>query len=168
MEKRKMEVQIEDRQQLIPIDHGWVARVVEWIFDALGNREGEVSIVLLDDSQMAALNQEYRNREGSTDVLSFPMAKGEFGHLTPGMWGDIVISVQRALEQSREFGCSLSEELGVLLIHGVLHLMGHDHEGVHQEAAERMRALEARLFKKAFGETGAFSEQRALAPEDVK
>ncbi|MBW2145628.1 MAG: rRNA maturation RNase YbeY [Deltaproteobacteria bacterium] len=163
-----MEVQIEDRQQLIPIDHGWVARVVEWIFDALGNREGEVSIVLLNDSQMAALNQQYRNQEGSTDVLAFPMATGEFGHLTPGMWGDIVISVQRALEQSHESGCSLSEELGVLLIHGTLHLLGHDHEEVHQEAAERMHALETRLFDKAFGERGTFSEHRAPAPDDVK
>ncbi len=145
-----------------------MARVVEWIFGALGNREGEVSIVFLDDFQMAELNQKYRNREGSTDVLSFPMAKGEFGHITPGMWGDIVISVQRALEQSREFGCSFSEELGVLLIHGVLHLMGHDHEGVHMEKAEKMRALEDKLFKEAFGEAGTLSEQRALATDDGK
>jgi probable rRNA maturation factor len=160
-----MEVQIEDMQQQIPIDHGWVERMVKWTFHALGNPEGEVSIAFVDDSRMADLNQHYRKRQGSTDVLAFPMAEGEFGHITPGMWGDIVISVQCALEQSQERGNSLTEELGVLLIHGVLHLMGYDHEGVPQEEAKRMRALEAQLFNRAFGNTGIFRGEQAVAAQ---
>jgi len=149
-----MEVQIEDIQQQIPIDHGWVERMTEWIFDALGRREGEVSIVFVDDFRMAELNQHYRKKQGPTDVLAFPMAEGEFGHITPEMWGDIVISVQRAMEQAKERGNSFMEELGALLIHGILHLMGHDHEGVSREEAEQMRTLEAQLFNRALGKTG--------------
>lgn len=126
-----------------------------------------MSIVFLDDSRMAELNRQYLKREGSTDVLAFPMAEGEFGHITPGMWGDIVISVPRVLEQSTEFGLSVAQELGVLLIHGVLHLMGYNHEGVHLEVAERMRALEARLFDQAFGRSGIFKGQQAVESNDI-
>jgi probable rRNA maturation factor len=142
-----------------------VERVVKWIFEALGNREGEVSVVFLDDSRMAELNREYLKRDGATDVLAFPMAEGEFGHITPGMWGDVVICAPRALEQSTELGFSIAEELGALLIHGVLHLMGYNHEGVHPEVAERMRMLEAQLFDQTFGKNGIFTGQGAMGSE---
>ena len=70
------------------------------------------------------LNKQFRGIDLTTDVLSFPTEKGEKG---PGYLGDVIISVQRAKVQAKEAGHSLSEELTMLVVHGVLHLLGYDH-----------------------------------------
>ncbi len=78
---------------------------------------------------MAELNQQYRGRSGPTDVLSFPMyTKEELQQLQPEILGDVVISMETAKRQAASAGCMLWEEMIRLLIHGVLHLLGFDHE----------------------------------------
>jgi len=96
---------------------------------ALESAKPEVSILLLDDSGMAELNRQYRGRSGPTDVLSFPMyTEEELRNVQPEILGDVVISLETAQRQAVSAGCALWEEITRLLIHGVLHLLGFDHE----------------------------------------
>jgi probable rRNA maturation factor len=96
----------------------------------------EVSLSLVSDREMRVLNREWRGKDQTTDVLSFPME--EDGHL-----GDVVISLEVARRQAREGGWPLSMELRRLLAHGLLHCAGHDHE--RPADAARMRRAERRL-----------------------
>lgn len=112
----------------------------------------EVSVLLVDNAAIRELNRDYRNKDSATDVLSFPMEEdmednGEpdvIGGPTERMLGDIVISIEKAVEQADEYGHSIERELAFLTVHGLLHLLGHDHEG--DAAGEKtMRAEEKRI-----------------------
>ena len=122
-------VQIKNQQKM-PIDRLLLRRTVNLILaHALESAKPEVSILLLDDTGMTELNQQYRGRSGPTDVLSFPMyTEEELRQVQPEVLGDVVISVETAARQAESVGCALWEEMTRLLIHGVLHLLGFDHE----------------------------------------
>lgn len=106
--------------------------------------EGELSILFTDDERIAELNHRYLKRQGPTNVLAFPMLSGSSPHLLSGMLGDVVISVDTALSESQELGEPLQRTVDRLLIHGILHLLGYDHEGSTKQAL-RMRREENRL-----------------------
>lgn len=106
--------------------------------------QAELSIVLCDDSFIQPLNLEYRGKDRPTDVLSFAMQEGEGCMEDDPVLGDIVISVQTAAVQGAEHGHGTERELQVLLIHGLLHLLGYDHEQEEAQALE-MEAQEKRL-----------------------
>ena len=110
----------------------------------MGCRDKELSVLFTDDEHMAQLNRHYRGKDGATNVLAFPMADEKEEKLGSPMLGDVVISVDTALRESEEMGEPLEETLNRLLIHGVLHLLGFDHERSADEA-RRMEAEEARL-----------------------
>jgi probable rRNA maturation factor len=95
---------------------------------------------------MRSLNRRYRGIDGTTDVLSFSLREGEFSAIQPALLGDIVISVPVAARQARELGHSLRREIERLLVHGLLHLLGYDHERGEQEA-KRMRRKERQLLR---------------------
>lgn len=97
----------------------------------------ECSVVVVDDATMAVLNHTYRGVAGPTDVLAFPMTEGRFGALSPELLGDVVISAETAARQAREAGRGLRDELALLLVHGLLHLVGYDHGTVQER--QRMR-----------------------------
>jgi probable rRNA maturation factor len=92
--------------------------------------------VLVDDRQIGAMNLRFLNRKGPTNVIAFPMREGRFSHLTPTLLGDVVISVDTAYQEARAAGLELEQRLTQLLVHGILHLCGYDHE---QDAAEARR-----------------------------
>lgn len=96
--------------------------------------------MLVGDRAMTRLNQRYRGIATSTDVLSFPMREGSFASLSPNLLGDVVISVETADRQAAAAGRSLRDELVALLIHGILHLLGYDHQTPSE--AKRMKRLE--------------------------
>jgi len=96
---------------------------------------------------MRALNKQYRGKNGTTDVLSFPAREGPFADVRPELLGDIVISIPLAEKQARSAGHSLNREIEMLLIHGLLHLLGYDHERSPAEA-RRMRRKERMLLKR--------------------
>lgn len=100
----------------------------------MGYTKSELSILIVDDAGMAELNLRYRGIDHATDVLSFPMLEGEFGGVASEMLGDVVISAQTARQMSEESGTSLESILDLLLIHGILHLLGLNHEEGLQEA----------------------------------
>lgn len=95
---------------------------------ALGRDSDELSIVLVDDATIAELNATYRGKNGPTDVLSFAMNEGQWGDVNPSVLGDIVISIPTALRQAIAANHSLLEEVVMLLAHGLLHLLGYDHQ----------------------------------------
>ncbi len=107
----------------------------------------EVSIVLTDDENISKLNKEYRNIDGPTDVLSFSQIEGEeFGEDECEVpLGDVVISVETAKRQAEAQGHTLEEEIDLLLVHGLLHLLGYDHADSEDE--EKMFARQAELLK---------------------
>jgi probable rRNA maturation factor len=102
---------------------------------------GSVDVLLADDRTLRRLNRDFRGKDKATDVLSFPAAeeiRGEFA-------GDLAISVETAARQAREHGHSLRDEVRVLLLHGLLHLNGMDHETDRGEMAAREADLRERL-----------------------
>ncbi|MGB4504205.1 MAG: rRNA maturation RNase YbeY [Syntrophaceticus sp.] len=105
----------------------------------------EVSMVFVDDEKMAVLNERYRGVVGTTDVLSFPMMDDEDvdGFQDEFLLGDIVISVPRALEQAQEYGHPFVKEMLFLAVHGMLHLLGYDHE--LEDDAKRMISKEKKV-----------------------
>jgi probable rRNA maturation factor len=88
--------------------------------------EGEVSVLLTGDGQIRALNRRYRRKDKATDVLSFPALRESKS--STGIAGDLVISLETAFREAQQRGHSLEEELRILLLHGLLHLAGYDHE----------------------------------------
>jgi len=112
---------------------------------ALRMPDAELSVVLASDSVMRTLNGKYRGRDRTTDVLSFPQQEGE-GGAPEGLLGDVVISLPVARRQAKERGVRLGEEGERLLVHGVLHLLGYDHERSPAEA-RRMQRRERTLIR---------------------
>ena len=90
--------------------------------------QGELSVLFTDDQHIAELNREYLGREGPTNVLAFPMAGGPPPHVDSNMLGDVVVSVDRAIEESGTLGELFECTIYRLLIHGILHLLDYDHE----------------------------------------
>jgi probable rRNA maturation factor len=116
------------------------------LLKSLGHPDAELSILLVDDPRIAALNRAHLSREGPTNVLAFPMQEGPFAHLSPHLLGDVVISVDTACREAQAAGLDLEERLNQLVVHGLLHLCGYDHE---QNAADarRMAAKSRQLLK---------------------
>ncbi|MDR0476801.1 MAG: pyridoxine 5'-phosphate synthase [Desulfobulbaceae bacterium] len=130
-------------------------RRAAWLARALAVAERDVSIVFTNDAEIAALNQNYRLREGATNVLSFAALDGEvFPGQPPGDLGEIIISVDTAAREARQLGQSLDARVFWLLAHGFLHLLGWDHENSQAEA-EAMRAKELELIEQ-FSKNGRY------------
>jgi probable rRNA maturation factor len=102
--------------------------------------QGDVTVLLTTDASIRRLNRQFRGKNKATDVLSFPAAS-----MAGDEAGDVAISVQTALRQGIACGHSLSVELKVLILHGLLHLAGYDHETDEGQMAKRERALRAKL-----------------------
>jgi probable rRNA maturation factor len=102
-----------------------LSKIAHRALEVLGLSKAELSIVLVSDAQIKRLNKLYRNKDKPTDVLSFPIGEKVEDWL---ILGDIVISVDTARRQAQELGHSLEEELKRLLVHGLVHLLGYDHE----------------------------------------
>jgi probable rRNA maturation factor len=90
---------------------------------------------LVDDDEIAHLNLVYLSRDHPTNVLAFPMREGRDTHLHPGLLGDVVISTETAEREAQHRGVIVQEEMALLLVHGILHLLGYDHEGDPDKAA---------------------------------
>jgi len=111
----------------------------------LDHQESELSILLTDDDGIAQLNQQYRQKAKATNVLSFPLAIDE-DIINGTMLGDIVISIDTSAREAEVRGITIIERTSRLLIHGLIHLLGHDHERSEQ-AALMMLAAEEKLIK---------------------
>ncbi|MDY6824702.1 MAG: rRNA maturation RNase YbeY [Thermodesulfobacteriota bacterium] len=111
------------------------------VLSALGSHDAEVSILITDDPAITELNARYLDRTGPTNVIAFPMLEGDFAEINPaGLLGDVVISADTAHREAREAGISMEERFTELLVHGILHLLGYDHETDEADA----RVMEAK------------------------
>ncbi len=106
--------------------------------------DSELSITFIDDKRMRELNRTYRNINRSTDVLSFPQREGPDYTLL----GDIVISLDTARRHAASYGVTQHEELKKLIIHGILHLLGHDHKKKKETQIMRDKELQLSLLVK--------------------
>lgn len=98
------------------------------VLAALGSPDAELSVRIVNDREIAALNRKYLKRAGPTNVIAFPMREGAFADLNPELLGDVVISADTAAREARACGIPVQERLDQLLVHGIAHLFGFDHD----------------------------------------
>jgi probable rRNA maturation factor len=160
-----VEVFVADEQDAIPVDVARWARLAESVLDAEGIRgEAELSLLFVDETAMADLNRRFRDADGATDVLAFPLdddlieiggsdrvATGPDRHPpevadAPLLLGDVVVCPAVAATNAAERSRSLDDELALLVVHGVLHVLGMDH--AEPADAARMQARERDLLER--------------------
>lgn len=122
--------------------HAW-RDFAEQALQAIDSNQQSVTLVFVSDAAIKKLNRQFRGKNYSTDVLSFPTQAEDFEVDNQSQLGEVVISVQRAAAQARENGLTFSNEVQQLILHGLLHLSGYDHETDNGE----MSRLELRLRK---------------------
>lgn len=132
-------------QRKIKLDRATFESFADSLIPAVSETKGrDFTVALISDSRMKGLNRSFRGKNTSTDVLSFPFEPDEFdpseGHL-----GDIAISAQQAQKQALENGLDLDTEIKQLMLHGVLHLCGYDHETDNGEMNARELELRETL-----------------------
>jgi probable rRNA maturation factor len=134
-------IEVVNRQRKLPLDCvRWEAFTAEALKVVPANGAG-ITIAFVSDRAMRELNRCWRRQRGTTDVLSFPAEQSDFEKSEGPTLGDIVISVERASAQAREHKLRFDTEVKQLILHGLLHLCGYDHETDHGE----MNRLELRL-----------------------
>ena len=105
-----------------------------------------LSIVIVGDKAIHTLNRDFRGKNKPTDVLSFSQIEGESGEIDPVSLGDVVISIDTTRRQAKEYKVTVKAEFLRLLIHGILHLLGVDHEKVSKKRVKEMQKMEDELF----------------------
>jgi probable rRNA maturation factor len=120
--------------------------VAETILSALGYPDSELSVAIVGDRSIRRLNRQYLGRDKPTNVIAFAMQEGPFAEINPDMLGDVVISVDTCASEADAAGISFDARLCFLLLHGILHLTGYDHERSGPVEAELMEAREWEIF----------------------
>ena len=125
----------------------WLRSAVEMVLRNAGLSEGEISLTLLDDDSIRALNRTHLRKDIPTDVLSFALYEGDEAVL-----GDVYVGYEQASLQAVEAGISVKEELARLSIHGTLHVLGYDHPDTEARSSSEMFILQERLVRKLLDE----------------
>ena len=134
-------IEVVNRQRKLPLDcECWRVFAEKALKIAPADGAG-VTVAFVSDRLMRELNRHWRGKKGTTDVLSFPAGQDEFEKVEGVTLGDVVVSVEQAARQATEHGLSFEEEVKQLILHGLLHLCGYDHETDNGE----MNRLELRL-----------------------
>lgn len=134
--------------ELPSIDAELLRRRARRVLADLGHARSELSLVLTDDAGIAELNRAWRGKRGPTDVLSFSLVEGAHETHRGALLGDVVIGLPQAARQARRAHRGLDREVAQLAIHGILHLLGHDHE---DDAEARAMRREERRLRRALG-----------------
>lgn len=158
---KKTRITVENEQAAVPVDDGLLELVTGTALECLGHvkleRPCDIAITLVDDRRIRELNNEFRQIDAPTDVLSFPMLEMKDGvpvdeegdlDMDTGLLllGDVVISMETAGRQALEYGHSFARELAFLTSHGVFHLLGFDH--LEEEEAGKMFASQEKVLEK--------------------
>ncbi len=144
------------RKESLPSDHFFkhLAGVLDDLLFEHSLGDGEVSLIITGDDELEKLNRQYRGKEGPTDVLSFSYLEPDTEEVQQGealAIGDIYISLDRALSQANEAGTTMGMEIALLAIHGLLHLVGYEHdstsgmEKMHKKEQEMLSSLKSRI-----------------------
>ncbi len=152
MEFGQINVTVDNRSGYI-VDLESVSKTAAEVLAQLDAGPGEISLVFVTPAEMAGLNLKHMGRKGITDVLAFPLDAGDKNSAgtrigagaVPVLLGDVVICPQAAEQQARALGASLAEEMCLLLIHGILHIAGFDHETDSGQMEARQTELVAQI-----------------------
>jgi probable rRNA maturation factor len=136
-----MMIEVVNRQRRITIDEERWRQLAERSLKKIGVEDKGATVAFVSDRAMRDLNRRWRGKRGTTDVLSFPAEQEVWEQVEGKTLGDVVISIEQAARQAAENGLTLDEEIAQLILHGLLHLCGYDHERDEGE----MNALELRL-----------------------
>ncbi len=139
-------IDVQNIQENLAIDTDIVKKNTNRVLKILGRKDCELSLLLCDDRYIKRLNKQYLGKDRPTNVISFPQQEGE--GISGYHLGDIVISAQRASAEAENSGISFEERLLQLLVHGICHLVGYNHENVDAEMACRMEKKERELLEK--------------------
>jgi probable rRNA maturation factor len=134
-------IEIVNRQRRVEVDEERWREFGERVLKKIGAGGAGATVAFVSDRAMRELNRRWRGKRGTTDVLSFPAGQDEFEQAEGVSLGDVVISVEQAARQAGEQGLTFENEVEQLILHGLLHLRGYDHEADSGE----MNALELRL-----------------------
>jgi probable rRNA maturation factor len=137
-------IEVVNRQRKLPIDCRQWQAFVEKAWPVIPASAQGVTIAFVSDRAMHNLNRLWRHKQGTTDVLSFPVEQDEFEKVEGSSLGDVVISIEQAARQAKANGLTLDQEIAQLILHGLIHLCGYDHETDNGE----MNRLELRLRRK--------------------
>ncbi len=152
-----MSIEILSLQRALPVDTDRLHRHARLALEALGHDHCDLSLVLVNDRRMRELNRTYRGKSSTTDVLSFEGPPNPLPRM-PRFLGEIVISVPRAHRQALTAGLTPEDELSNLLIHGICHLLGFDHER-GEEDQRIMKAEEEKAARHIRGKEGHGGEK---------
>ena len=136
---RKKKILISSHQKIEKLDRVRLRRDVRKIFELLGVGERELSLMLVDDAEIRTINRDYLKKNRPTNVIAFSLSEGAFGEVNPGMLGDVVVSVETASREARAAGIPVGDAVLNLILHGILHLTGFDHE----KSSGRARVMSA-------------------------
>ncbi|MFL6229748.1 MAG: rRNA maturation RNase YbeY [Pyrinomonadaceae bacterium] len=134
-------IEVVNRQRRVGVDEERWRQLAERVLRKIGVKDADATVAFVSDRAMRELNRRWRGRRGTTDVLSFPADQEAWEQGEGRTLGDVIISVERAAKQAEENGLTLDEEIAQLILHGLLHLCGYDHE---RDTGE-MNALELSL-----------------------
>src|SRR5438067_7148431 len=115
-------ISVHSPQEIVPIDRGRMRDIARAVLEGEGEKEYEISLAFVDNATIHRLNKRYLDHDEPTDVLSFPYSAANAKKLE----GELIVGVQVALEQAAERGHDVQAELALYVIHGLLHLCGHD------------------------------------------
>ncbi len=141
-----MSISIENRQKKFKIDRRRLRRSLKRLLRELRCEDGELSLLLVDDDQIREFNRTYLKRDRSTNVISFSMREGEFSDINPRLLGDIILSAETAYRDAATGNIDFMDEVEFLIIHGLLHLLGYEHENVAATESRQMKRRERELF----------------------
>jgi probable rRNA maturation factor len=130
----------------MPIKTKNLRKAAEKILNVLGLHDSELSVAIVGDRGIRRLNRDYLGRDKPTNVISFAMQEGDFPGLNASLLGDVVISAATCAREADEGGVGFDARLSFLLLHGILHLTGFDHERSGEAEAVRMEEKERELF----------------------
>lgn len=138
-----MGILISNQQNRKRIPRKILEQTAQAILNDLDYPDHELSLLIVDDCQIEIINVEYLQHEGPTNVISFAMQEGEFSQVSPFLLGDVVISADTAEKEAALAGISFRQRLIELLIHGILHLVGFDHE--HDKVKAEIMEAKSRM-----------------------
>ncbi|MGK2905144.1 MAG: rRNA maturation RNase YbeY [Desulfuromonadales bacterium] len=141
-----MKIAIENRQRRHQIRKMSLRSVARMILSVSGCPDARLSVLIVDDVMIQEINRDFLGKDRPTNVISFAMQEGEGKGVQPDLLGDVVISAETAARDAAEAQTSFESELYFLLLHGILHLLGYDHERGSQAEAKRMESREREIF----------------------
>jgi probable rRNA maturation factor len=141
-----MNLHIQNNQLKIKIDSRKIRGTILKILKILDCADKEISLSFVDDKKIKQLNKQYLGKDKATNVLSFSLQENEYGNVNPQILGDIVISADTAQKDASQGNLTIAQEIDFLIIHGLLHLLGYNHENTTKKETSKMRKKERELF----------------------